>query len=405
MQVNIEKYKNIPFIERELCDICEKESDTSIISLPNLPLTEIYTSDKIDDKVGVVDQGLDLCTNCGHAQLRNVVDVELQYGETFSYFFRTSESASAKSSVDFFLKFMDRTSKGKQFDHILEVGCNDLYLLKKLEHRANSLTGIDPILKDFTDDLSKSKINAIGEFFENVELERTFDLLICKDALEHVDNPKEFTRKIVDEAADNTIFYFQFPCLESTLKDLRFDQIFHQHLNYFTVQSVIHMLNQLDCELIDIEFNYEHWGALLVAFKKGNYKGKFDKDIWKITPENVIERFAIFKKEMQSVNARLEYFKGETIYGYGAALMLPVLSYFLENDFSKFECIVDDDKRKNGLYYINLPVPIKGRDAIKDERNSIFLLTAIASLTNVRSMLPNLFQLRPKHVIVPLSTL
>jgi len=405
MEVNIEKYKNIPFQARPVCDICEEKSEPSVISLPKLPLTEIYTSKKVENPVGFVDQGLDLCTNCGHAQLRNVVDVELQYGETFSYFFRTGESASARSSVDFFLKFMNRTSAGKDFDHILEVGCNDLFLLKKLEDRANHLTGIDPILKDFEEDLSESKITAVGDFFENVELEKTFDLFICKDALEHVDNPKEFTRKIVDKAGDDTTFYFQFPCLESTLKDLRFDQIFHQHLNYFTVQSVIHMLNELDCELIDIEFNYEHWGALLVAFKKGKYSGKFDKDIWKITPDTVIERFEVFKKEIQSVNTRLEYFKDESIYGYGAALMLPVLSYFLENDFSNFECIVDDDQRKNGLYYINLPVPIKGREAIKDERNSVFLLTAIASLSNVRSMLPRLFQLRPKHVIVPLTTL
>ena len=405
MKIDTKKYKNIPFKERSKCNICGNDSDSSVIDLPNLPLTEIYSSSLVKEKLGFVDQGLDFCSNCGHAQLRNIVDVDLQYGETFSYFFRTGESASARSTVDYFLNFMQRTITDKHFKHILEVGCNDLFLLKQLENRADLLTGIDPILKDFDEDLSSSKISTIGDFYENVDFEEDFDLLICKDALEHVANPKEFTQKIVDQASDETLFYFQFPCLESTLMDLRFDQIFHQHMNYFTVQSVIHMLNDLGCDLIDISFNYEHWGALLIAFKKGKYKGKFDKDIWNISQKDILERYAIFKNEMESVNARLNYFRDEAIYGYGAALMLPVLSYFLENDFSNFECIIDDDPRKDGLYYLNLQVPIRGRDAIKSEREAIFFLTAIASLTNVRSILPNLFKLRPKHVIIPLTTI
>lgn len=405
MQLDIEKYKNIPFEERTACDICESKSESSVIELPNLPLTEIYTPTMVQEKVGVADQGLDFCSKCGHAQLRNVVDVELQYGETFSYFFRTGESASARSSVDFFLKFMDRTTSGKNFKHILEVGCNDLFLLKQLEDRGKFLTGVDPILKDLDEDLTDSKINIIGDFFENVELDQDFDLLICKDALEHVANPKEFTQKIVEQANDETIFYFQFPCLESTIRDLRFDQVFHQHLNYFTVQSVIYMLNDLGCELIDIEFNYEHWGALLIAFKKGKYQGKFDADVWNISPDEISNRYKVFKKEMEAVNSRLNYFEGEEVYGFGAALMLPVLSYYLENDFTNLNCIIDDDPRKDGLYYLNLKVPIKGRDSIKNERDAIFLLTAIASLSNVRSILPNLFNLRPKHVIVPIATI
>ncbi|MFH1851407.1 MAG: methyltransferase domain-containing protein [Candidatus Neomarinimicrobiota bacterium] len=385
--------------------ICGQASQPSAIDLPRLPMTEIYVAEKVNEPVGRADQGLDFCPACGHAQLRNVIDVGLQYGETFSYFFRTSESATGRSSAQFFRDFMKRTSGDRHFRHILEVGCNDLYLLKELQGHADHLTGIDPILKDFDDDLAGTNLTVIGDFFENVELERNFDLLICKDTLEHVADPKNFTRRLVDRAADDTLFYFQFPCLESTLKDLRFDQIFHQHLNYFTLQSVIHLLNELGCELIDYTFNFEHWGALLVAFRKGRYRGRFDNDIWQITPAEIARRYQVFKQGMAAVNARLKYFADEKIYGYGAALMLPVLSYYLENDLSGLECIVDDDPRKDGLYYLNLPVPIRGRAAIANEREAVFLLTAVASLNNVRAMLPNLFKLRPKHVIVPLNTI
>ncbi len=405
MKIDIDKYRNIPFETREICMVCNHPSQPSVIDLPNLPMTEIYFHEKIKESVGIVDQSLDFCSNCGHAQLRNVIDVELQYGETFSYFFRTGESATGRPSAQFFIDFMSRTIGNRKFKHIVEVGCNDLYLLKQLQDQADHLTGIDPILRDFDEDLSTINLTTIGDFFENVELEKDFDLLICKDTLEHVADPKDFTRRMIEKAGADTLFFFQFPCLESTLKDVRFDQIFHQHLNYFTLQSVIHMLNDLGCELIDYTFNFEHWGALLIAFKKGKYQGRFDQDIWQISTGEIARRYSVFKQGMVTVNARLEYLKDEKIYGYGAALMLPVLSYYLENDLSDLVCIIDDDPRKDGLYYLNLPVPIRGRQAIENEREAVFLLTAVASLNNVRIILPNLFKLRPKHIIVPLNTI
>jgi hypothetical protein len=95
----------------------------------------------------------------------------------------------------------------------------------------------------------------------------------------------------------------------------------------------------------------------------------------------------------------------DLIYGYGAALMLPVLSYHLANDFSGFECIIDDDKNKDGLYYINLPVSIRSRDKVKDFSDAIVVLTAISAMNNGRRILAKLFELNPKQIIVPLSTL
>jgi hypothetical protein len=84
--------------------------------------------------------------------------------------------------------------------------------------------------------------------------------------------------------------------------------------------------------------------------------------------------------------------------------MLPALSYYLGNDFSSFECIIDDDKNKAGLYYINLPVSIKTAENINDIQDSIVLVTAISAINNVRRILIKLADLNPKQIIVPMST-
>ncbi len=403
--MNIEKLKNVPFEKRTHCVICGQKLGEPVIELPDFPLTEIYTRRRIEEKVGFADQSFHFCTNCGHGQIANVIDIDLVYGDTHIYHFRTSESATGKESADFFIDFVNTIAKGQHFKNIVEIGCNDLYILKSLKSRADRLVGIDPILKGKEKEFSEDNIIAIGDFFENVHLDGNLDVVMCKDTLEHVSNPKGFVKKIVDKATDETLFFFQFPLMETLLSGCRFDQIFHQHLNYFSLKSIIYILNELGCELLDYKININHWGAILIAFKKGKNGLKYSKDICEISAPEILNRYAVFKSNMEATNKRLTFLKNETIYGYGAALMLPVLSYHLGNDLSCLKCVIDDDKSKEGLYYINLPVSITTRENIRDIKDSIVLITAIFSMNNVRRILPKLFELNPKQIILPLNTI
>ena len=405
MKIDINKYKKIPYQQRTKCMVCDNKLMGHLIDLPDFPMTEIYTDELVKEKVAFADQGFQYCEKCGHGQIANVIDIDLQYGDSISYNFRTSASATGRESADFFIDFLNGVVKDKHFRSIVEVGCNDLYILKALVGRADRLIGIDPILKGKEKEYSTNNIVAIGDFLENVKIEEGIDLVICKDTLEHVSQPKQFVKKIVDRAHDETLFFFQFPYLETLLDGCRFDQVFHQHLNYFSLRSTIHMLEELGCELLDYKININHWGAVLIAFKKSKNKSKYSAAARKIAGTDVLSRYRIFKANMKATNDRLALLRGEKIYGYGAALMLPVLSYHLGNDFSGFECIIDDDKSKEGLYYINLPVSIRASGKVQDFRNAIVVLTAISAMNNGRRILAKLFELNPKQIIVPMSTL
>ncbi len=406
MNIDIKKFQKIPFKKRSHCVICGKKSSSPVVQLPDFPITETYTTKRITEKVGFVDQNLLFCKNCGHGQNANVIDVELQYGKSFSYYFRTSQSQTAHESTNFFINFLSKIAGKRYFKTIVELGCNDLHLLKMIKSKAEKLIGIDPILKGKEKEFSDEKVMAIGDFFENVTLKDDIELVICKDTLEHVPDPVVFVKKIVDRTGPNALFLFQFPILETLLAGCRFDQVFHQHLNYFSLRSILHMLDQLGCELISYVINQDHWGAILIAFQKKRNR-PVAVDVRLIAPSEIKKRYGVFKDNMSVIQRRLSFLKDELLFGYGAALMLPVLSYHLNNDFSDFKCIIDDDKRKDGLYYVNLPVPVRSREHILDEeiKNSIVLLTAINSSGNVRKILPKLIEISPKQIILPLTSI
>lgn len=401
--MDIEKYRNINYEARNSCMICGKGVSQSTIDMPKFPLTEIYIDKKIEPGFGLADQHFYFCENCCHGQLLNVVDTELQYGDVSTYFFRTSQSISGRETVDFFISFLEKIAGDRSFNSVVELGCNDLYLLKSLKIRSNKLIGVDPILKNHAD--TEENITVIGDFFENVDLPDDIDMIICKDVLEHISQPKAFMEKIIAKASDNAIFFFQFPILETILEECRFDQVFHQHLNYFSINSLIYMLDEFGCGLIDYTINYNHWGAAIFAFQKGGDNSRFKDRTWPIERNDILDRYSSFCIDLEETSKRIRYFKNQKIYGYGAALMLPVLSYYLKDDLSTLQCVVDDDKKKDGLFYINLPVPIMHKSRIDDIDDSVVLLTAISSKINIKRILTNLIKLNPRHIIYPLRTI
>lgn len=404
--IELNKFKNIPFKKRTKCMVCGNKSVEPLIELPNFPLTEIYVNERVTENVGFVDQNFHLCKNCSHAQISNIIDPEILYGH--SYYFRTSTSATAIKANDYFLSFINRIIGNRHFKTIIEIGCSDVYLLSSLRSISEKLIGIDPILRGSEEKFSDNKITVIGDFIENVNLNDYMHadetLILCSHTLEHVDDPKAMLRDLFDNTSDETLFFFQFPCLETLVDDCRFDQIFHQHLHYFSLNSFIYLLNELGGELIDFTVNPHHWGTLLVAFKKARSKSAntlLKSNLEKVSPERVLKNYEIFKRRMNLMNEYLETIKGEKVYGYGAALMLPTLSYHLKNDFSSFDCIIDDDKKKEGLFYINLPISIKTPENL-NLKDATIVVTAI---DYSRPILPKVISFNPKRIILPINNI
>ncbi len=394
-------FKNISFKKRAYCAVCEEKLANPTIRLTNLPLTEIYTNKKPKKLFGFADQEFFLCRRCGHGQIGNIISPEILYTSS-SYFFLTSRSKTATSANDVFLAFMHSILRGRKLDNIIEIGCSDLYLLNDLRSLAKKLYGIDPVLSGRERELSDEKITVIGGFFEDAHLEEEVPqntLVISSHTLEHVEDPKKMIGSLLRHASDKTIFIHQFPSLEPMISDLRYDQIFHQHLHYFSLSSFFSLIEMLGGEIVDYTINYLHWGALMVAFKKKSGDRKAIRmKTERLEPKRIRQDYKTFQSRMRFTNEYLTSLSGEKIYGYGAALMLPILGYHLKNDFSSFECILDDDKSKEGLYYINLPVAITTPERVKDIRSSSVMITAY---NTVRSVLPRVLSFKPKRIILP----
>jgi len=358
------------------CNICSKNDLEELINMPKMPITGIYLNKKnLDDNL--YDQAFNYCKNCGHGQLKNVLDPDIIYNDSYTH--RTSKSEISKSGNDFLLKTIESVVGNKIFKQTLEVGCNDLYLINGLSNKAQNLVGIDPIWKD-KDFIADDKISIYGKFIEELD-ESIFhnppDLIVSSHTFEHIDGTYEEFEKLVDLAADDCLFFIEVPSLESLIQQRRFDQVFHQHLQYFSYSSMRFLIDRLGCEFIGNKYNYSYWGGTSLFWFKKNNKRADKKNIKPISEKIIVDNFKVFKNSLQESLIQMQYINEEVI-GLGAAQMLPTIAYHMESNLNFISKIYDDNEDRVDKYlpYVSPQIQKFSSDSISD---AIILITALDS--------------------------
>ncbi|MBI4626762.1 MAG: methyltransferase domain-containing protein [Verrucomicrobia bacterium] len=396
--------EKIPTTRRQACSACGHAGLEEVIDLPGLPLTGIFVLPHERAGYPSFDQGLMRCTECGHGQLRETVDPRYLYQETYTH--RSSLSPISARGNDFFLSFLEEIAAARRFECIAEIGCNDLYLLKKLAGRGEHRVGFDPIWKDRAAD-SAGGIRVFGKYIEEIDPARDLpapaDLVLSVHTLEHVDHPLNSLRPIFEHARPGALFVLEVPSLDTLLSIGRFDQIFHQHLNYFSLASMRRMIRQLGGEFISHRFNYGYWlGTMLVAFRKpspagtGAGAGPAPPPIGR---EEILTRYGHYRQAIGSVATALEHLirQGTPAVGFGAAQMVPTLAYHLQSDLGCLQAILDDNPDKAGRTYPSIATTIRLAADYPHLEDYAVLVTALDS---ARPILNRVTSLRARYLIV-----
>lgn len=370
------------------------------IKLPDYPITEVFRGygDKEVAHPVNFDQNLYFCSDTNHGFLGNLLPQNFIYGDEH-YNTSSAGSQGSMTAINNFYAFIVKNIE-KKSHNIVDIGANDATLLRMFENTGAKLIGIDPNIK------SQSKnIITVNDYLENVNLanylpQKEKNIILCSHTLEHIYDPNMFFQIIADNTTVEDELFFQFPSLELLIEDNRFDQIHHQHINYYSLQSVSTLISEYGFEVLDHYFDYDHYGALMIYFKKSKNEIQPITNYNFPTENEIMFKYENFLLDMEVTNNRLASFKGD-FYCFGASLMLPILSYYLP-EMCNCKAIIDDDSSKHDLCFVNFNSPIIGRDEIKFEKEN-FLITAIATKSATRKILGILSDLNAKNIILPLS--
>lgn len=83
---------------------------------------------------------------------------------------------------------------------------------------------------------------------------------------------KEFMQGVVDNLVEDGVFIVQFTDLTTTLRINAFDNLVHEHLEYYTLLMLDKIAREFGLELIDVSYNMVNGGSLRVTLSRyGQY--------------------------------------------------------------------------------------------------------------------------------------
>ena len=364
--------------------------------LDKLPLSGVFLDRPIAEPIAA-DNTLHVCDSCGHGYLSHVIDPERMYDQSYQH--ASLNSSMAHRGNDFLFDFILQSGYGRRFDYCVEVGCDDLYLLEKLGKCSINVLGVDPQWKGRQPEMVSDNIRVVGDLIENVNFQDVFegrpDLIVLSHTLEHLADPRKTLQILLDSAKDDASIAIEVPSFDQQVYHGRMDMVFHQHLHYFSLHSMVRLLESLGARYVDHRINHHYLcGTMLIMFRKNSVSATSGVGR-RISQQTVAASIAGFRQACDSTMLEISRLQ-EKKYAYGASQLLPLLAYHLQTDMSEFAAILDRSDTRIGKYFPGLPVPIIHPHNATDIAKSAVLITAVDSS---RDILPNLIALNPQTIV------
>jgi SAM-dependent methyltransferase len=205
------------------------------------------------------------CTSCGLVQVLEDIDDHLLFG---SYHYKSS---SIPGVVRHFSGYASELSAryGASPVSVLEVGCNDGVLLRRLPSGWR-LVGVDP--SDVAARAGDRNYELVNEHFTSAlarEMSSSglFDLIVSSNCIAHVSDMRDVLEGMSDLLAEEGDLWLEAHDLDAVLSG-QWDALYHEHKGYWSVAALSRCARPLGLVLEEVVRLPVHGGLLRVRLRK-----------------------------------------------------------------------------------------------------------------------------------------
>ena len=366
------------------CRSCGNTDLKRVVSLGYQPLANNLLK-KQNDKCELYPLEVNYCDKCYNCQLSVSVDPR----KMFSNYLYTS--STSKVFRDHFVKASKKYIRDFKLNYkksyIIDIGSNDGVALKPfLDLGFKNILGIEPA-KNLAKLANKNKIKTFNGFLlkKNLrKIKKNADLILASNVFAHSDKLHEMAECMFKLLGKKGTIIIEVQYLMNTLKDLTFDNIYHEHYNYWSLTSLINFFKKFNGTIFRSEKVDTHGGSIRVYIKK-NKNIKIERSVKQMLDQEEkfgIKKFATYKKFGEKVykirenvikNIKMIKNKNNSIIGYGApAKATTALNFF--GISKEIDFIVEDNKLKHDKFIPGVKIPIKSKSQIKNNQNTLIVL-------------------------------
>ena len=250
------------------CRHCANQLEHTFLDLGFAPPSNAYlNAEELSDPEVHYPLLVKVCDQCWLVQTEDYARREELFRADYAYFSSTS-SGWLDHSARYVDMVVDRLSLGPD-SFVIEVACNDGYLLKNVLAAGIPCLGIEPTAS------TAAAAEALGipvsrEFFGEA-LGRQLagegkqaDLIAGNNVYAHVPDINDFTLGLAAALKPEGTVTLEFPHLMPMIEHTQFDTVYHEHFSYLSLTAVSSIFEAAGLRIWDVEELPTHGGSLRV---------------------------------------------------------------------------------------------------------------------------------------------
>ncbi|MEK7575034.1 MAG: class I SAM-dependent methyltransferase [Patescibacteria group bacterium] len=370
---------------KKSCRICGNTKFLKVLDLGKSPLANAFLSaNELEKSEAYFPLAVYFCQKCTLVSLRHIVEPSLLFK---NYHYLTS--ASTPLSLHFKKLAWEvgtRYIKSKN-DLVVEIGSNDGSLLSNLKNRCRVL-GIDPA-DNVTEIAKKNGVETVTAFFSEKTAEAVVQkygrakVVLANNVIAHIDDLHSVFGGIKKLLSPDGVFIFEAHWVGNLITDGGFDQVYHEHLSYFSLHAIEYIVQEFGMTIFDATLVPIHGESLRISV--GN-SGKASKNVRSLRQKEKImklDKYSTFKdfakkveRNKNKLNTLLRKLKkqGNKIIGYGAPAKGNTLLNYYKITPKILNFITDTTPLKQGLFTPGTHILILSPDVLKTEKPDYILL-------------------------------
>ena len=254
-------YKNI-----KQCRVCHSERLLPVLNIKEQHIATTFVKSNKDHPMANVKIPLTLilCQTCGLVQLLETVHADLLYQ---NYFYRTAVNETMRRDLNNLVYDTLARISAKPGDYVVDIGANDCAMISMFPGNLNRI-GVEPAKNIHWDHVDKS-ILIINDYFSKEAVlsatkNRKVKIITSTAMFYDLDDPNKAAQDIKDLLEQDGICTIQVSYLATTIKDMNFYDIVHEHLEYYTLGTMSYLFERNGLSIFDAETNAVNGGSLRV---------------------------------------------------------------------------------------------------------------------------------------------
>lgn len=376
--------------DNQYCRFCGSKLEDTFIDLGFSPLANEYLSkDNLNYGQHFYPLIVHVCPQCFLTQ----AEIYQQPQNIFTHYeYFSSYSSSWLQHCKAYVDMITNRLRLDNSSHVLEIACNDGYLLQYFLPYHIPVKGIDPaenvIIKAEEKGIEVQcgffNVDAAKEMLSRGE---KYDLIIGNNVLAHVPDIKNFVCGLPIILKSNGTITMEFPHLMQLIKHCQFDTIYHEHFSYLSLSTVSRIFGAYGLKIYDVEELPTHGGSLRI------YVAHIEDLSHPVLPtvEKLIQKelefgiqdlktYHMFQKKAFSIKLKaLELFssireQGKRIAAFGAAAKGNTFLNYCGIKRDMIDFVVDSNPHKQGLYLPGSLIPIVSQEVLKEKKPDYVLI-------------------------------